>query len=163
MKTLMLIVLTGTGATIVADLWALVRRRLFGTPLPNFALVGRWVAYLLRGRLHHDVIARTPAVSGELAVGWLAHYLIGIGFAALPVMLAPGWMQRPNLLAALAVGLITVTAPFLILQPALGAGIAASRMPNPGAARLQSLVYHLVFGLGLYLSAVFIGHRCAGG
>jgi hypothetical protein len=158
MQTFTFILLTGIGATIVADLWTLVRRRLFGTPLPNFALVGRWVAYLLRGRLRHDAIARTPAVSGELAIGWLAHYAIGIGFAALTVMLTPGWMQHPSLFAALAVGVTTVSAPFLILQPALGAGIAASRLPDPGAARLQSLVYHLAFGLGLYASAVFFGH-----
>jgi len=31
-----------------------------------------------------------------------------------------------------------------------GTGIAASRTPRPAAARLQSLVTHGVFGLGLY-------------
>ena len=47
-------------------------------------------------------------------------------------------------------GLGTVVAPFLVMQPAMGAGVAASRTPNPAAARLQSLVTHAVFGLGLY-------------
>jgi hypothetical protein len=46
-----------------------------------------------------------------------------------------------------------VAAPFLLLQPALGAGIAASRTPRPNVARRRSLVTHLVFGLGLYLAA----------
>lgn len=154
MKTTLFILLTGIGATLLADLWALLRRQLFGTPLPNFAWVGRWIAHLPQGQVRHDAIARTPAATGELALGWLAHYLIGIGFAALPLLLVAGWMTAPSLLAGLLIGAITVAAPFFILQPALGAGIAASRTPKPAAARTQSLVYHLVFGLGLYASAL---------
>ena len=45
-----IILLIGAGATAWIDLWALVRRRLFGTPLPNFGLVGRWIAHMARGR-----------------------------------------------------------------------------------------------------------------
>jgi hypothetical protein len=33
-------------------------------------------------------------------------------------------------------------------------GIAASRRPRPNIARLRSLALHLVFGVGLYLSAL---------
>jgi Protein of unknown function (DUF2938) len=43
-----------------------------------------------------------------------------------------------------------VAAPFLLMQPGMGAGIAASRTPRPAAARLHSLVTHGIFGLGLY-------------
>jgi hypothetical protein len=49
--------------------------------------------------------------------------------------------------------MLTVAAPFFILQPALGLGIAASRTPSPARARLRSLISHLVFGFGLYLAA----------
>ncbi|MEW6332336.1 MAG: DUF2938 family protein, partial [Pseudomonadota bacterium] len=41
-------------------------------------------------------------------------------------------------------------APFLVMQPGMGAGIAARRTPRPAAARVQSLVTHAIFGLGLY-------------
>jgi hypothetical protein len=51
----------------------------------------------------------------------------------------------------LLVGIGTVAAPFLLMQPGMGAGMAASRTPAPNAARLQSLLTHAVFGLGLYL------------
>jgi hypothetical protein len=54
----------------------------------------------------------------------------------------------------LAVGVGSVAAPFLILQPGMGAGIAASRTPNPPAARWHSLITHTVFGLGLYLTGL---------
>ena len=66
------------------------------------------------------------------------------------------WAQRPTLAPALAVGIGTVAAPFLILQPGMGAGIAASRTPRPNAARLQSLLTHTVFGLGLFATASLI-------
>ena len=50
--------------------------------------------------------------------------------------------------------MLTVVAPFFILQPAMGAGIAASRAPHPNAARLRSILTHTVYGIGLYLSAL---------
>ena len=62
-------------------------------------------------------------------------------------------MARPTLGPALAVGIGTVAAPFFLMQPGMGAGIAASRTPRPNAARLQSLLTHAVFGLGLYVAA----------
>ncbi len=40
------------------------------------------------------------------------------------------------------------------MQPAMGAGIAASRMPNPRAARLRNIATHTVYGFGLYCAAV---------
>ena len=40
----------------------------------------------------------------------------------------------------------------LILQPGMGAGVAARRTPRPNVARLQSLVTHAVFGAGLYVA-----------
>jgi len=143
--------LTGSGATAVMDLWTLVRKRLLGIPPPNYGLVGRWLAYLPRGRFRHDPIAASPPVQAERLIGWSAHYLIGIAFAA--VLLAVwglDWARRPALGPALIVGIASVAAPFLLMQPGMGAGLAASRTPRPAAARLQSLVTHAIFGLGLY-------------
>jgi hypothetical protein len=143
--------LIGIGATAAIDVWALVRRRLLGTPVPDYGLVGRWLAHLARGRFRHDRIAASPAVPGECVIGWTAHYATGVTFAAL--LLAIGgleWVRRPTLAPALLVGIGTVLAPFLLMQPGMGAGIAASRTPRPAAARIQSLVTHAIFGLGLY-------------
>lgn len=113
--------------------------------------------------MRHVAIKAATPVGGERALGWIAHYAIGIGIAALLLALVGvGWAHAPSLAPALVrryrprwtvVGLISVLAPFLVLQPALGAGIAASQTPHPGAARRRSLVTHLVFGLGLYLAA----------
>ena len=144
----------GSGATIVMDSWAVLRKRLFGAPLPDYALVGRWIGHMRRGQFRHEAIARSSPVSGESAIGWIAHYAIGVAFAmVLLIFWGREWARQPTLGPALIVGLATVVAPFLVLQPAFGAGIAASRLPNPNVARLHSVLTHLSFGVGLYLSA----------
>ncbi len=158
MNYLLALLTTGIGATALIDLCALGRRRLFGIPLPDYGLVGRWIAYLPRGQLVHRPIAASAPIAGERAVGWIAHYLIGIGFAAaLPLCVGIDLLAHPRLLPALTVGLVSVLAPFLFMQPAMGAGIAAARAARPWRARLQSLTTHAVFGLGLYLAGWIAG------
>jgi len=143
-------VLIGAGATAVIDTWTLVRKQLLGIPF-SYGLVGRWLAYLPRGRFRHEPIAASPAVPGERVVGWTAHYLVGIAFAAVLLALwGLDWVRQPTLGPALIVGIGSVAAPFLVLQPGMGAGIAASRTPRPAAARFQSVITHAIFGLGLY-------------
>jgi hypothetical protein len=63
------------------------------------------------------------------------------------------WLKRPTLMPPLIVSSATLVAPFLLMQPAMGAGIAASRTPRPNVARLRSVVTHTVYGIGLYASA----------
>ncbi|MBL8522176.1 MAG: DUF2938 domain-containing protein [Betaproteobacteria bacterium] len=151
MKLVISILITGTVATAIVDLWGIARRTMLGTSLPNYGMVGRWFAHMPRGRLRHSAIANTPSVGGERAIGWVAHYLIGVAFAAMLIgICGSAWIDQPALLPALAIGIATVTAPFLLMQPCMGAGIAASRMPDPSAARRQSLVTHTIFGFGLY-------------
>lgn len=150
---------TGAGATALIDLWAIARARLFGVPPLDYALVGRWVGHMARGRFRHASIAAAAPVPGERAAGWAVHYLTGIAFAGLlPAMWGPGWFAQPTPVPAMIVGLGSVLAPFLILQPALGAGLAARRTPDPGRARLHSLLTHGVFGLGLYASGLVFSH-----
>lgn len=151
------VVLVGVGATAFVDLWSMVRTRFLGVPAPNFGLVGRWFAYFPRGRFRHDSIAASPAVRGELAIGWVAHYLIGVAFAALLVCLSGrAWLQQPTPGPALLVGVATVVFPFLLMQPGMGAGIAASRAPRPASARLHAVLTHAMFGLGLYLAGLAV-------
>jgi hypothetical protein len=106
-----------------------------------------------RGRFRHAPIGGSPPLRGERAIGWIAHYLTGIAFAAILLALwGHEWTRSPTLAPALLVGLGTVAAPFLLMQPGMGAGFAASRTPRPGSARLQSLITHAIFGIGLYLA-----------
>lgn len=161
MKLLIATVAIGVGATLLMDLWGLLRQPLMGMARPDYALVGRWIGHMPRGQFRHAAIGKAVPIAGEQLLGWLAHYLIGIAFAALLVVIGgESWLRGPEPGLALTVGLATVLAPFLLMQPGMGAGFAASRTANPGAARLQSLLTHAVFGLGLYVSAWIAAHLC---
>lgn len=143
----------GLGATAFMDIAALVRKQLMGTALPDYGLVGRWLAHMPHGRFRHPSIAATPPVRGERLIGWTAHYLTGIAFALLLLAFyGRDWVRHPTIGPALVIGIGSVAAPFLLMQPGMGAGIAASRTPNPNAARLRSLITHGIFGLGLYVA-----------
>jgi hypothetical protein len=147
-------VLIGVGATLVMDLWAMFIKRCFGIPSLDFSMVGRWIGHLPRGRFAHDNIGQTSPIRGEQVIGWGTHYAIGIIFAAvLLAVIGLDWAREPTLLPPVIFGVITVVAPFFVLQPGLGAGIAASKTPQPNTARLRSLMAHASFGVGLYLSA----------
>lgn len=153
---LLRIAAVGAGATLVLDAWLLLLARL-GVPTMNFALLGRWVGHLLHGTLRHASIARAAPVMREAGLGWVAHYVVGLAFAALLVA-AYGveWLRHPTAGPALIFGLLTVAVPFLVMQPAMGLGVAASKTPVPRQNRLRSLVNHGVFGYGLYLAAACI-------
>ena len=152
-------ILVGLGATLLIDLWALFLRRAFSIPSLNYCLLGRWVLYIPGGKIVHESITAAPQKRHERTVGWMAHYLIGTAFALLFVLLASdNWLARPTLLPALAFGIASTLAPFFIMQPSFGLGVAASKTPNPNKARLKSLMTHTVFGVGLYVWAYLLGH-----
>ena len=69
-----IVVLIGIGATAIMDCWLFVLKRL-GAPTLNFALLGRWVGHLARGRLAHASIARAEPVAGDLGQCRLRHEL----------------------------------------------------------------------------------------
>lgn len=146
----------GIGATAAMDLWLLLLRR-FGIPTLDMALIGRWTGHGLRGRWTHAAIAKAEPVRAETAIGWTVHYLTGIVFAGVLVALhGIGWAHAPSLAPALCTGLLTVLAPWLLMQPAMGAGIAASNTPSPWRNRLRSMANHIAFGAGLYAAAALI-------
>jgi hypothetical protein len=150
-------VVLGVGATILMDVWALTLQRFLGiTPL-NYALVGRWLGHISKGTLRHDNILTAKAIKAELVIGWTAHYLIGVVFAAALITIAGHeWVSTPSVIPAIIFGISTVGFPFFIMQPSMGFGIAASKTPKPNVARFRSLLTHCIFGLGLYISATLM-------
>lgn len=143
--------LAGLGATLVIDLWALLLKRGFGIPSLSYCLLGRWLLHMPGGTFRHQNIAAATSKRHECTIGWVAHYLIGTSFALVFVAFASGaWLEHPTLVPAVAFGVVTVLVPFLIMQPSLGLGMAASKTPHPNQARLKSLMTHTMFGLGLF-------------
>ena len=148
-------VVVGFGATFLLDLWTVLLNRAFAVPLPNYCFIGRWLRHMANGAFTHPSIAAATEQPAECPIGWIAHYTIGVLFAlALVALATPQWLQSPTLTPALIFGIVTVGFPFFIMHPAFGLGLAASNAPNPTQARLRSLMNHVVFGFGLYLSAL---------
>lgn len=141
--------IVGIGATLVMDAWGVLRHPLLGLPRLEYALLGRWFGHMAAGRFRHPAIAAAPAVRGERLLGWTVHYLIGVAFAALLLVVwGLDWLARPTLGPALLLGLGTAAAPILVMQPAMGISRTARRWP----ARRQAIVTHAIYGLGLYLA-----------
>ncbi|MEQ9607522.1 MAG: DUF2938 family protein [Kiloniellaceae bacterium] len=154
---------SGLFATIVLDLWQRLVHAVAGIPPANWAFVGRWFAYLPRGRLVHRPIADTPQVEGERALGWTLHYLIGLayGFAYVGLMMY-GLDRHPSLLNGFVFGLCSVVIPWFILQPGLGIGVMGRKAARPVVPMLNALANHVVYGIALYggtVLALTLGHR----
>ena len=145
----------GLGATLMMDLWNLFLKRALSIPSLDYCLLGRWLRHMPSGTFRHQSIMSAAPRSLECQVGWVAHYSIGVTLALVFVALSGGaWLAHPTVAPALIFGIGTVAFPFFVLQPALGLGVASSLAASPVRARLKSLVTHLVFGLGLYASAI---------
>jgi hypothetical protein len=153
LQDLTLVVLIGVGATAIMDAWLFLLKRL-NVPTTGFAMVGRWIGHALNGRWKHAAIARAEPVKGELVLGWLIHYGVGIAFAGVLVgIFGMAWARNPSLVPALLVGAGTVVAPLFVMQPAMGSGIASSKTAAPLKNCFRSLANHTVFGAGLYFAA----------
>ena len=151
MNNVLSVIFIGIGATVVMDVWGVVRKPLLGRPVADYAMVGRWIGHMAHGKFRHDRIAAASPIKGERVFGWSVHYATGVAFAAVLIgIVGFDWLQHPTLIPALAFGIGTVVVPFLVMQPGMGAGVAASRTPSPGSARLQSLITHAIFGVGLW-------------
>jgi hypothetical protein len=149
------IIVMGVVATLATDLWQRFLQMVAGLPPANWGLIGRWVGWFPRGVFIHQSIAATPAVPGELVLGWAFHYLVGLAYAALYLAIMKlGFASPPTLLSAVVFALLLLVAPWFVMQPALGLGVMASRTPRPVLARAVSASTHTAFGVGLWLGAV---------
>ena len=150
-------VLIGVIATMGMDIWAVVVKYVLRLPTADWAMVGRWFGHMPRGVFIHQPISASAPVPNELVIGWIGHYVTGVvyGLAYLyivRVLLSSG----PSLISALVFGLVTLAAPWLMMQPAMGAGVFATRAPSPNVMRLVNLSMHAVFGASLYAGWLLI-------
>jgi hypothetical protein len=131
-------ILIGLGATITFDLWGLFLKYAFKIAPSNICLVGRWLRYMPEGIFKHANIGSSPPKRAECAVGWMAHYTIGITFSIVFVaIVGNNWFQQPTLIPAMLFGVVTVFAPFFIMQPSLWVGVCCSKNGKSRAGKIS--------------------------
>ncbi len=157
METLLQTTLVGVIAILIMDLTAWARQRFWGVAGLDYAFVGRWIGHMRHGRFTHPSIVKADPIHRERALGWAVHYLSGIGLAlGLLALSGPHWLSQSAPWLCLSYGVGTVLLPFLLMQPAFGLGVAASKTRQPSVARGRSLISHLSFGVGLWLASLVI-------
>jgi hypothetical protein len=150
-------VIIGSAGSAFIDGWNLILRHRFHIATLDYALLGRWIGLFRYGKFFHTRITAARPVRGERPLGWVAHYAIGVAFAAaLLALWGLDWSDSPTIAPPLVVGIGSVLAPWLIMQPAFGLGIAGAKTARPWAGRLRNLGTHTVYGVGLYVSALAI-------
>ncbi|MDF7673934.1 DUF2938 family protein [Acetobacteraceae bacterium ESL0709] len=158
LEIVVFILFVGIGSTALLDLWALMISRVTRTPFMDWGLPGRWLLGMLKGNfVLRDGIS--PATAGERTVGWVFHYLVGIGYAALlPLLASWHYVLHPTFMPAFLVGFVlTSLAGLFIMVPGLGGGVCALRTPSPLSVIQSLLISHVVFALALYvLALVFV-------
>lgn len=90
-------VVLGVLATAFLDIINYLQHVVFNKPLTRYEYIGRWVIYLTDGIFSHQSIKAAEPRVGELLLGWIGHYGIGVAFAALMLAFTGlKWIQAPS-------------------------------------------------------------------
>lgn len=142
----------GIGSTIILDLWVTLVEKMLGIPQTNWGIVGRWIFGIPKGNWVLDASIDKAPNAQEKTLGWLFHYVVGIGYAVLIILLfGASFIDEPSIMPIIVVGLVLSTlAGLAILMPALGAGFMGRLVPNWFAMFIYLVVTHAVFAEGQY-------------
>ncbi len=146
----MSVIIAGITACLAMDIFQRVLLITTGQPPSNWAVVGRWAFHVLRSaRLYQPDIDSRDEIEGEHAFGWVVHYAVGIGYAAVYAVSMQENLLTASLLDGLIFGILSVIVPWFFFLPVLGKGIMAKHTPSPAKVCMLALVNHCVFGLGM--------------
>ena len=149
----------GIGGTVALDAWATLLQYLVKTPATNWGMVGRWLGHMPKGKFRHENIGAVTPIGGEATIGWIFHYAIGIGYGFLLITIfGRTWLAAPTVIPAVVLSLVLLVAPYFVMMPGLGLGIAGAKTPKPNVTRLKSVLGHTAFGLGMYGTALLMNH-----
>ena len=151
------ILTVGVVACAIFDLWQRVFQKMTAIPPSNWAMVGRWsLGLMTSGQLIARDLESHAERKNELAVGWLVHYSVAIGYASVYAWLMHATILQAGLIDGLIFGVISVAVPWFFFLPFLGKGMLARLTPNPPLVCALALMMHSLFGASIGLGfAVF--------
>jgi hypothetical protein len=145
----------GILATVTMDIGGVIGLRLgIGGQGPRRTgpdLIGRWVGYFFLGKLRHDDILKTPPLPGELLLGLVVHYSIGIVLTLAYIGILVVLHTTSTVLTAVTYGVGTTVFPWFVMFPSQGMGWLGRNAPGEAHMARMSLYNHVIFGLGLAL------------
>ena len=153
------ILIVGVVACTIFDLWQRVFQKLTTIPPSNWAMVGRWsLSLITNGHIITRDLESQVERKNELVVGWLVHYSVAIGYAAVYAWLMHATILQAGLVDGLIFGVISVVVPWFFFLPCLGKGMLARLTPNPPLVCALALMMHSLFGVSIGFGfAVFAG------
>jgi hypothetical protein len=147
--------IVGVLATLTMDVVAVIALRLGiagrGPRRTGPDLIGRWIGYLLQGKVRHTDILQTSPLQGELLLGFAAHYAIGIVLTLVYLGLLVVTHATPTALSAILYGTATTVLPWFLLFPSQGMGWLGRDAPGDAHLARISLFNHIIFGVGIAL------------
>lgn len=80
---------------------------------------------LSRGKVFHDDIGAASPVLGELALGWVFHYVVGVLYGIVcALIVGANWFAGPVFWQVWIWGILTIAGGWFVLHPGMGLGWA---------------------------------------
>jgi uncharacterized membrane protein YagU involved in acid resistance len=103
--------------------------------------VGLWVAPLMGMPAMNPAAMLAASMGGMLALGWIAHFMIGTVLALIYAIVAP-WLMGPPVLRGALYGIAPFLLAQLVVMPMMGMPIFS----GSAVLAMGSLIGHLVYG-----------------
>lgn len=89
-------------------------------------------------------------MGGALAMGWIAHIAIGLGYGVLFALFSENIPTSGNVTKGMILGVVGWLMMMFVIMPMMGAGMFAQNMGMK--APIMTLILHLIFGATLGFS-----------
>jgi len=123
----------------------------------DIGMIGRMSSGWIHGNFHYRHPSEIKQIKNEKLYGYIAHYVIGVGFALIYVFSFDYLIGGPiSPIWALAYGIATTAGSLFLIYPFMGLGMLGLRSPEGIKSPLSSLVNHTFYGVGLAIGIALI-------
>ena len=148
---------SGLFATIIFDLFQSSLNYAYGIEKPKWNLLGRYFLGYKESKFIRKTLIDDEELDNELFWGYFFHYLIGIIYGIIFVILNFLLFEYPSILLAYIFGFTTVLGAWCFLMPfAYNLGFFASKSEQRMKLLTENLIVHFVFGTGLFIGLYII-------
>ena len=150
-------IVSGLIATIIFDLFNYSLNFAYGIDKPKWNLLGRYFLGYRENKFIRKTLIDDEELENELLWGYFFHYLIGVIYGIVFVILNFLLFDYPSILLAYIFGFTTVLGGWCFLMPfAYNLGFFASKSEQRMKLLTENLIVHFVFGTGLFIGLYII-------